>query len=231
MEDRMTAPSPDAALSRLLLEGRRRSEQTGPAQAALWGALADATEGGKRFRPALVTAAHDALGGNVPEAAAMVGAAVELLHTAFVIHDDVIDGDDVRRGRLNVRGRFAASARQSGADDERARHFGDTAGILAGDLALAGSIRAVATCTAPLATVDRLLDLFDRALHATAAGELADVRFSLGIEPVSLADVLRMEEEKTSVYSFELPLQAGAILAGAEAAVVSRLGEAGRMLG
>jgi geranylgeranyl diphosphate synthase type II len=221
----------DVALDGVLAEGLERARATGPAQLELWTALADATRGGKRFRPALVTAAHDALGGSDHVAAAHLGAAVELLHTAFVVHDDVIDGDQVRRGRPNVSGTYARRATGEGAAPGAADHLGLTAGILAGDLALAAAIRTVATCPAEPATLARLLDLFDRALHTTAAGELADVRFSMGTVVPSLAESLTMEEQKTSAYSFELPLQAGAVLAGAEDEVVTRLGEAGRMLG
>jgi geranylgeranyl diphosphate synthase type II len=76
-----------------------------------------------------------------------------------------------------------------------------------------------------------LLDLFDAALHTTAAGELADVRLSLGVGTASLGESLAMEEQKTGAYSFALPLQSGALLAGADEATVGRLGEAGRTLG
>ena len=227
----MTPLSTDEALRRLLDEGRARAATTDPDHARLWEALAAATEGGKRFRPALVTAAHDALGGTRSDAAAQVGAAVELLHTAFVIHDDVIDGDDLRRGRLNVSGTFHAYALASGAAPDDAGEFGRTAGILAGDLALTAAIRAVATCGAPADVVHRLLDRFDVALHTTAAGELADVRLSLSVGTATLPESLTMEEQKTSDYSFALPLQAGALLAGADEDVLARLGEAGRMLG
>jgi geranylgeranyl diphosphate synthase type II len=212
-------------------DGAARAARHGAEHAALWAALADAGEGGKRFRPALVVAAHDALGGRSAEAAAQVGAALELLHTAFVIHDDVIDGDDVRRGRLNVSGTFTARAESAGATADRAGHLGATAGLLAGDLALAAAVRTVATCAAPVEVVHRILDLFDEALHATAAGELADVELSLALQPDSLPVVLAMEQRKTSAYSFQLPLQAGAILAGAGSEVVAGLGEAGRLLG
>jgi geranylgeranyl diphosphate synthase, type II len=227
----VTPSTPDDALRRLLAEGEARASRLGPGHAALWAALSSATEGGKRFRPALVVAAPHAPFGWGPAAAAVVGAAVELLHTAFVIHDDVIDGDDVRRGRLNVNGTFAASAAEAGVGPAEARHFGATAGILAGDLALTAAIRAVATCVTDVDCVDRLLDLFDEALHATAAGELADVQLSLRLEQATLAEVLTMEQRKTSAYSFQLPLQAGAILAGAGQSVVDALGEAGRLLG
>jgi len=227
----VTSPTTDAALRRLIDDGRARAAATDPDHARLWQALAVATEGGKRFRPALVTTTHEALGGICPAAAIEVGAAIELLHTAFVIHDDVIDGDDLRRGRLNVSGTFRAYALSSGATPDDAGGFGRTAGILAGDLALSAAIRAVATCGAPAETVRHVLDLFDSALHTTAAGELADVRLSLDTGAASLAESLTMAEQKTGAYSFGLPLQAGAVLAGAGQATVDRLGEAGRMLG
>lgn len=227
----MTRRSADVALDRLLDDGRVRAASIAPAHARLWEAVAAATEGGKRFRPELLTATHDALGGTSPAEAAIVGAAVELLHTAFVIHDDVIDGDDVRRGRLNVSGTFTAQARAAGATSAEAAELGRAAGILAGDLALAAAVRAVATCGATPAVVHRLLDHFDAALHTTAAGELADVRLSLRPGSASLAESLAMEEQKTSAYSFSLPLQAGAVLAGASETTVARLGEAGRQVG
>jgi geranylgeranyl diphosphate synthase type II len=227
----MTSTGTDAALRRLLEDGRARSVAIDPHHAALWDALCAATEGGKRFRPALVTSTHDALGGGVPGPAAEVGAAVELLHTALVIHDDVIDGDHVRRGRPNVSGTFAARARAEGAGHEAAEAYGRTAAILAGDLALSTAVRVVATCGVPADVTRRLLDLFDAALHTTASGELADVRLSLDLAPPSLAESLSMEEQKTSAYSFSLPLQAGAVLADADDTTTLRLGEAGRALG
>lgn len=227
----MSAGTADAALHRLLAEGQRRAAAIDPDHVRLWEALASATEGGKRFRPALLQSTHDALGGDLTPAAVEVGAALELMHTAFVIHDDVIDGDHVRRGRPNVSGTFRALALADGADEADADSYGRTAAILAGDLALATSVRAVATCGAPHDVVHRLLDLFDEALHTTAAGELADVRLTLDPTTASLDESVVMEANKTGAYSFALPLQAGAVLAGAEASTVRRLGEAGRLLG
>jgi geranylgeranyl diphosphate synthase type II len=227
----VTARTTDEALQRLLDAGQARAAAAGPEHARLWEALTAATEGGKRFRPALVTSTHAALGGTSAAAAVDVGAAVEMLHTAFVIHDDVIDGDDMRRGRLNVSGTFHVHALAAGGAPQGASDLGRAAAILAGDLALAAAIRAVATCGAPTDVVHQLLDLFDDALHTTASGELADVRLSLDLAPATLVESVRMAEQKTSAYSFALPMQAGALLAGADQATVARLGQAGRMLG
>ena len=226
----MISNGTDAALRRLLDGGRARAATVDPHHVLLWDALIAATEGGKRFRPALVTGTHDALGGTSPDAAAEVGAAVELLHTAFVIHDDVIDDDHLRRGRPNVSGTFRARGRALDARDDGAG-YGLTAAILAGDLALATAVRAVALCGAGPDVVRRLLDLFDTALHTTAAGELADVRLTLDPGSVTLAESLTMEEQKTSAYSFTLPLRAGAVLAGADPATTAALGEVGRATG
>lgn len=226
----MISTATDTALQRLLDDGRARAATVDPHHVHLWDALVAATEGGKRFRPAMVTATHEALGGTHPDAAAEVGAAVELLHTAFVIHDDVIDDDHVRRGRPNVSGTFRAHGQDLGAADGGAG-YGLTAAILAGDLALSAAVRAVALCGAEPLVVRHLLDLFDVALHTTAAGELSDVRLTLEPGTVTLDQSLRMEEQKTSAYSFALPLQAGAVLAGADATTTARLGEAGRALG
>ncbi len=52
----------------------------------------------------MVFAAYEALGGTDSEAAACIGAAFELLHTALIVHDDVIDRDFVRRGAPNLAG-------------------------------------------------------------------------------------------------------------------------------
>jgi geranylgeranyl diphosphate synthase type II len=89
----------------------------------------------------------------------------------------------------------------------------------------------VALSGAPAPVVADLLDLFDGALHCTASGELADVRLSLDLAAASLDQSLEMEAQKTSAYSFALPLQAGAVLAGADAATIARLGDAGRAMG
>nr|WP_281360134.1 polyprenyl synthetase family protein [Isoptericola halotolerans] len=173
--------------------------------------------GGRRVRPRILLQAYDALAGpDAPadaRAARHVAAAVELLHTAFLAHDDVIDGDLVRRGRPNVAGRHATEARSAGATDAAARGYGTAAGILAGDLALAGAFRTVATSGAGAAQTARLLELFDEILHVTADGELADVWSSVAT-CATLEDVLTTAERKTAVYTYGLPLRAAAVLAG-----------------
>jgi len=223
------APAPvDGALAAFFADGARHGST--PEHRELWAALADAAEGGKRLRPALFHSVYLALGGRESAVAAKVAAALELLHTALVVHDDVIDGDDVRRGTPNVVGVFARRARERGHDAERAIHYGQSAAILAGDLALAGAVRTLALSGAESATVARMLDLLDRAIHLSAAGELADVRLSLDGDG-DVATVISMEHQKTAVYSFELPVQLAAALAGADAGHEAALTRFARLVG
>lgn len=195
----------------------------------LWSAIREQTQAGKRFRPKLLLSMYEALGGTDTRSAGAVADAVELLHTAFVIHDDVIDDDVVRRGRPNISGYFSAHARDIGAQGAKAQTYGAAAGILAGDLALGGAIRGIAVCGAPPETLSRLFDLVDDVLHRSAAGELADVRVSF--TEAELDDVIDIAAWKTSAYSFELPMQAAAMLAQVDDATVDSLGQTGRYLG
>jgi len=232
----MTSPdqrSLQRELDRFAEDGLRRAAGHGEDYRELWRALARATASGKRIRPALMLAAYEAFGGRDGAVATRVAAALELLHTALLAHDDVIDGDLVRRGAANVSGTFVERAAARGADASGQAVFGLAAGVLAGDLALVAATRQLALCGADAATTRRLLDLLDDALHVSAAGELADVALSIGGTPEVgvLGDVITMEERKTAVYSFQLPLQAGAVLAGAPEATVERLGEVGRLAG
>jgi geranylgeranyl diphosphate synthase, type II len=164
-------------------------------------------------------------------AAVDTAAAFELLHTAFLLHDDVIDGDTVRRGRPNLSGEFAAEALAGGADRERARLWGESAAILAGDLLLHAATALVGRLDVPAAARERLLDVLDHSVVVTAAGELADVGLAVGLTSPSLPAVLGMTERKTAAYSVAGPIMAGAILGGGDDALLSVLADYGRLVG
>jgi geranylgeranyl diphosphate synthase type II len=221
----------DAVLGRLFSLARKRAEPLGPEYVALWAELEANTLGGKRFRPRMVFAAYEALGGRDLEAAANVGAAFELLHTALIVHDDVIDRDFVRRGVPNIAGAYRDRARAAGAAEDAAEHRGMSAAVIAGDLALFNAYRLVDRSGAGDVVRARLLEVMDDALFASAAGELIDVDFSVLPDVPRVDDILTMERLKTAVYSFECPLQAGAILAGASEQTVATLADFGREIG
>ena len=221
----------DAVLARLFSLARKRAEPLGAAYVELWNRIEDSTTGGKRFRPRMVFAAYEALGGTDREAAGYVGAAFELLHAALCLHDDVIDRDFMRRGIPNVAGAFRDRAAAAGMSTEAAEHHGVSAAVIAGDLALFNAYRLIDRSGVDDVIRARLLEVMDEALFASAAGELIDIDFTLQADGPHVDDILSMERLKTAVYSFEGPLQAGAILAGAPEATVETLGDFGREIG
>jgi geranylgeranyl diphosphate synthase type II len=207
------------------------ADRYGSEYAHLWRAAARASAGGKRIRPMLVLVAHRGVHGADAPHALDLAVAFELLHTAFLLHDDVIDGDEVRRGVPNVVGEFGADARRLEISEARAEQWGRTAAILAGDLLIHYSQSLVARLDIDHATRIRLLDVLDSGVFTTAAGELADVSYSVGVAEAQLTDALATTERKTAAYSFEAPLVAGAVLGGADPECVSALAECGRQLG
>jgi geranylgeranyl diphosphate synthase type II len=220
----------DAAIDAVVARLTRRLGEHGEGAGALASAIARSAEGGKRFRPLLVVSAFDTLGGKEADRAALyqVAAAFELLHTAFVVHDDVIDHDLERRGVANVAGEFRTRGLERGADANGAALLGEAAGILAGDVLLHEAGRLVALADLPAGVRSDLLRLIEDAVLVSAAGELADVENAVSAGEVDAATILRTTHDKTAVYSFSAPLEAGAALAGADGplrAAMERFGE------
>lgn len=226
-----TPPGVEFALSRFFADSRVRAAEYGGHYLALWDALEDAATGGKRVRPTLVLTAFSGLGGLDLGLAGQVAVSFELLHTAFVIHDDVIDRDLARRGVANISGRFTDRAFAHGAEPDQAAVWATAAGILAGDLALSEAHRILARLPIDGEMRLRLLDLLDRAVFVSAAGELADVTNALAQHPPGMDEVVATLDQKTAVYSFEAPLQAGAVLAAASEETITALGRFGRLVG
>ena len=221
----------EEVLERFFSLSTQRAATLAPAYESLWKTLRSNTAGGKRFRPQMVMTSYTSLGGSDLRAAADVGASFELLHTALIVHDDVVDRDFVRRGIPNVSGSYRDVAQTAGLSLPTAEHRGMSVAVIAGDLALTGSFRLMERASANPAIRDALVELLDRAVFDSAAGELIDVDFSLYVGMPSIEEIVHMERLKTAVYSFEAPLQAGAILAGANPEVIAALGEFGRNIG
>ncbi|MGK9149259.1 polyprenyl synthetase family protein [Plantibacter flavus] len=197
----------------------------------LWETIERSMAGGKRFRPRMVMTAYEALGGTDVVAAAHVAASYELLHTALIIHDDVIDRDFVRRGSPNVSGSYRDIARTAGIPLPLAEHRGMSVAVIAGDLALSAAYRLIDRAGTEDAVRSRLREILDDTISASAAGELADVDFTVdGVVP-SVDDIIRMERLKTAYYSFEAPLQSGGVLAGAPEATIDALAAFGQQIG
>ncbi|WP_125777336.1 polyprenyl synthetase family protein [Antribacter gilvus] len=219
-------------------------ERIGAGAKALTDQAADLLLGGKRLRAAFCYWSFRAHGGAGPldgddaarTAAVRVGAALELFQAAALLHDDVMDNSDTRRGRPTAHRAFAARhvvAGWAGGSDA----FGEAAAILLGDLVLVAAQRELS------AALDGLPNGVARAARATfdamqsevVVGQYLDVLVQAepwGADPASDEERARaVLRAKSATYSVAAPLALGAVLAGASPERVEAVRAAGLPLG
>ncbi|MFF8774298.1 polyprenyl synthetase family protein [Kitasatospora sp. NPDC015120] len=175
--------------------------------------------GGKRIRPLLCVLGWQA-GGGVGERglgqAVQVGAALEMFHAFCLVHDDVMDRSDTRRGRPTVHRALAARYR-TGRTRELADTVGTSAAILAGDLALLWSDEILQAAEPGLepAQAARLRPLVALMREEVMYGQCLDL-LATGLPTPDTGPALTVIRYKTAKYTCERPLQIGAALAGAD---------------
>jgi len=164
--------------------------------------------GGKRLRPAFCYWSFVGAGGDPDDPVVVdVGAALELLHTFALVHDDVMDGSDTRRGRAAVHRSYIDHHVDSRDARGEARRFGEGAAILIGDFAFVYSDILFASAPAAARPV------FDELRLELCVGQYLDLAgMASGPRARDRADVI--ERYKSGKYTVERPLHLGAALAG-----------------
>ncbi len=170
--------------------------------------------GGKRVRPAFMYSGYVAAGGKSFEAILFATMAVELLHTFALIHDDIIDNSDLRRGQPTTHKQFEKLHQEKKLLGNRKEYALSTA-ILTGDLALSFSEEVLTSSPFPQERIKRARYFFDQMKEQVVYGEYLDV---LGGYKKSLTEdeVLQILDYKTAKYTVERPLHIGAMLSGAD---------------
>jgi geranylgeranyl diphosphate synthase type I len=191
--------------------------------------LAALVSGGKRLRPAFCYWGWRGLGGDDSDAIVAAAASLELLQACALVHDDVMDRSDIRRGRPSAHRAFEKlHATQGWAGDPAV--FGTGVAVLLGDLALSWCDELLTGCGLPDAIVDRGRPAFDRMRSEVIAGQYLDL-VGQARGAGSLQAALRVITYKTVRYTVEGPLQFGAAMAGADHAVAQALSGYGVPIG
>ncbi|GAB3491347.1 polyprenyl synthetase family protein [Nocardiopsis coralliicola] len=222
-------PAVDTALSGFLAQRRAQLLDIAPELAPTADALEAMLTGGKRLRPAFAYWGWRGAGGaDGPEIAA-AAASLELLQACALVHDDVIDGSDTRRGMPATHRRLAALHTGQGWHGS-ADGFGSGAAILIGDLALAWSDEMYWGSGLELSALAAGRPAFDAMRTEVMAGQYLDMLEQVrGGETVEAA--LRVMDFKAAKYTVERPLHIGAALAGRAAALTPVYTAYGRSLG
>jgi octaprenyl-diphosphate synthase len=162
--------------------------------------------GGKRIRPRLVLLFAEAFGCHGPERLELA-AIVEFIHTATLLHDDVVDESALRRGRATANATF-----------------GNAASVLVGDFLYSRAFQM-------MVSVDRMrvLEVLADATNVIAEGEVLQL-MNMHDPDLTVEDYLRVIRFKTAKL-FEASARLGAVLGGADAATEESCADYGRCLG
>lgn len=198
------------------------------------GAVADALgefllDGGKRLRPAFCYWGFRAAGGADSDEVVTAAACLELLQACALIHDDVMDDSDTRRGRPAEHRRFAALHRGNGWHGSP-ESFGRSAAILLGDLCLIWADQMLDTCGLPEDALRRGRPVYDTMRVELMAGQYLDL-LEQAVGGSSVDRALRVARYKSAKYTIEKPLHLGVALAGGPASLLVSLSGYGVPLG
>jgi geranylgeranyl diphosphate synthase type I len=211
-------PAPPSSLLDIARRVEARLDAFLGSESERWGAVdADLVEpmtalrglllsGGKRLRPAFCHWAYVGAGGADEARSTDAGAALELLHGFALIHDDVMDGSDRRRGRATIHRAFAERHVQ-GAWGGEDRRFGEGVAILVGDLAFVYADRLLGEVPPPARRV------WDELRTELNIGQYLDL-VGTARRDIDLEGARRIATYKSGKYTVERPLHLGAALAG-----------------
>jgi geranylgeranyl diphosphate synthase type I len=197
-------------------------------------------QGGKRLRPALVyysfrACAGDRDSGSRERAAWVLALSTEFLHTYLLIHDDIMDHAETRRGVPSSHARFRTVHADRGLRGDGA-HFGRSVAILVGDLAHSYAAELFDTAATSLhgaARSGELARCFATMCEEVIGGQYLEMLLAQrGPEaPPEAADLTSVLRLKSGRYTAERPLQLGALLAGAGAETIAALSRYGTAMG
>lgn len=197
--------------------------------------IAELLAGGKRLRAAFLYWGWRSLGGADDEAVVKAASAMEIFQAAALLHDDVMDNSDLRRGRPTAHRSFATRHHDHGwsGDSER---FGHAAAILAGDLCLCWTDEVFSTSGLPGSALRRARPEFDRMRTQLMGGQFLDMlEGARGWHDLDhaqrLEHCLTVIRFKSARYSVEQPLLIGALAAGAGPSILAGLQRYGSALG
>jgi len=170
--------------------------------------------GGKRIRAALMYYSYKLFSRQNTDEAIKGSIAFELIQSYLLIHDDIIDQDFLRRGKSTMH-KMYEEAHLKSFGEEGSEHFGISMAIVAGDIANHLANLLILNLNMPIERKIKAAAELNRVVHRVLYGEALDV-LSQTKKKISESDVMKIHTLKTASYTFEGPLLAGAILAGAD---------------
>jgi geranylgeranyl diphosphate synthase, type I len=169
-------------------------------------------DGGKRLRPIFAAVGYLGTGREITKEIIAATSSLELIHVCALIHDDLMDGSDTRRGAPAIHREFEAIHRSEGGSGNPER-FGSAAAILLGDLALVWSAKMLHESGILDSDLLNCLPIYDELRVELMAGQFLDI-YEQTLRSSSLERSRKIARYKSGKYTIERPLHFGAALAG-----------------
>lgn len=177
--------------------------------------------GGKRLRSAFMYYGYLGAGGTEEEKILETSVSVELIHSFLLVHDDIIDRDDLRHGVPTLHKRYADFGR-SLFPDRDVEHFGNSIALVMGDMLYSFGNDIIFHAQFPKERVFEALSCLQNIVSFTVVGQARDIYMEYKRD-ASEEEILAMYRNKTAKYTVEGPLHMGALLAGASPELLSLL--------
>ena len=168
--------------------------------------------GGKRLRPYMVVKSCQVLGGKTKEAMTAAGA-VEMVHNFTLVHDDIMDNDEMRHGVPTTH-----------------KRFGIPIAILAGDVLFSKAFQVVSKANLPSKSTSELVSRLSKACVDVCEGQLLDIKMAESKKIPTQNEYIKMISKKTAAL-FDVSCSMGAICAKSKSKDISNLSSFGKNLG
>jgi geranylgeranyl diphosphate synthase type I len=245
------------SLTRFLEAAKKEYREVNHWSEDLMDRLARFSTQGKMVRGSLVLFSHALFARETPQSVVLCAAAMELIHSSLLVHDDIMDRDSLRRGSKTIFYQYQEVAKQagrgpttSGQGDQShenpdqvqeatgqagqtaldAAHFGTSMGICAGDIGFFAAFGLLAEADVPAPVRTAVISKWSAELTAVGLAQMQDLGLS-AVRKATEEEILKLYRYKTARYTFSLPLWTGAFLAGQGTMLLRSLEELGETLG
>ena len=183
---------------------------------------------GKRLRPMLFVMGYRGFANKTPPNLYASALAMELLHDFMLVHDDIIDKSDTRRGKPSMHAMFNKYL----SDKKGKKISGQDLAIVAGDVIYAIAVNAFLSIKEDMPRKEKALKKFVEAAMYTGAGEFVELLCGIkNLDQIKKEEIMKVYDYKTAYYTFAYPLSIGSTLAGAGSKQIDKLFRCGAYLG
>jgi len=186
---------------------------------------------GKLLRGNLALLGCELGGGDLTDSVYDIGAALEIMHSSILVHDDIIDEDLQRRGAPTLHAAYARHYATAGLAPAPSRRVGEALALCAADAGFFVAYSLLCAAAPEAEVLRRMVRLWSREFAQVALGEMDDLALALSGAPASLDSILQFYRSKTARYTFCVPLETGLLCAQAPTTIIAPVCALGEHLG